>query len=199
MLYMPSALDIAVDAAQILSALATTAAVITSVWLAHRSGQQRPKLTVAICMDDDGSNLKTGAIELKIVNSGNTPFQVTRAALSFRLTSGSVLNYDLGPYDGNGEYVLPRKIDYSDQIIFKVYPSAILHCWVNVSRSWWLLRRPTFRVWTTLGTYYVKPARRLLWHINRHCIEPEMPSLKRWLAERESGDNRSESARAHSK
>lgn len=174
----PLLLSYLVDAAQIVSAIATAAAVIVAIWLARRGESQRPKFfvgrraTLTIGPNGSPAGLSEHELSLTIVNAGIVPVVVRYAHLIVTMAKKDSIVLGLGSFDAQANSsTFPVKLEHGEEVTLVVPIKKGERPWNRLPALWWVWKRPEFRITSSLGkTYRIKPSRRLLYTIKRECL-----------------------------
>lgn len=158
-----------VNISQIISAIATAAAVIVAIWLALRSEKQRPKFFVSrnltIVVGPEGTEHKTKhQLILTVINSGILPIIIQNVSFSIRLSKNDSWGCST-PVTGQKDTSLnfPIKLEHGEQIRCSVPVTNDERPWKILPKYWWIFNRPYFNVTTGVGrSYQVKASRKVL-------------------------------------
>lgn len=163
-----------VDAAQVVSAIATAASVIVALWLARRSESQRLKFYIderrVITIEPEGQSAReviATHLKLTIVNAGVLPSHVQYVLFtmpsviepSWRMVLQPDSQEQLSKTLNHGEYM-----SYTLALPVEHFPAGSKLNW------WWRLRRVNFDVHTSLGVTPVRLKRRDIRWIRRAVI-----------------------------
>lgn len=163
--------EIAVNIAQIVSALGTVAAVIVALLLANRAQSQRLQFFSAVFGDTVTGPGPTDSylehsLSITIVNSGVLPAVIQSTSFFVEAPNGDYGWY-FGPIYGAGQF--PLTLEHGQQVRctapFKMTDAP----WDQIPPKWITARRIKFVVETSLGRKYIhKPDRMMLVAMKSH-------------------------------
>lgn len=160
----PTWLIYALDIAQIVSAIATAAAVIVAIWLARRSEAQRLQFFSSVYGDTvwgdrpDEPYLQH-SLSLTIVNSGVLPAVIKGTAFVFDGPDRE-WSWHFGPVYGTGEF--PLTLEHGQQVRSAAPFNLSEAPWDQLSFRWVTARRMKFVIETSLGRTYVHRPNRMM-------------------------------------
>jgi hypothetical protein len=156
----PQWLSNLVDAAQVLSALATAASVWVALWLARRSESQRLRfylderriITIGVQPRTAQEALATH-LKFTIVNAGVLPAHIQ--LVHFQLEYGRALAWGaVGDIDDGGRF--PKTLNHGEHLSITLALTGNRLPTGSLLRWWWWLRRARFDVRTSLGRTTVR-------------------------------------------
>lgn len=155
----PEWLSVALDVAQIVSAVATAMAVIVAIWLARRGESQRLRFFVGnreVVSIADGRAETQSFLSLTVVNAGMFPVKIINGSFSLQQTGGR-WSASLESYEREHRFPLfPLTLAHGEAVIFDFPIEPTANFWRNLHWAWRFWTRPYFRVITSLGKSYTR-------------------------------------------
>jgi hypothetical protein len=166
-----------VDAAQIISAVATAASVGVSLWLARRSETPRLRsfpgwrtsLTVGPVPRSARDAVST-ELTLTVVNSGVLPVRVRMVSLDCWFGSRRGWSGRMECYVDERTAILPLTLQHGEEATFRLPIQRAESPWTQLANDWWGWRKMKFEVWTSLGAKHHRMSRKEFHQLRRHVL-----------------------------
>lgn len=148
-----------VDAAQIVSAVATAGSVAVSLWLARRNETPRlrsyPGFRMALTVGPEprtAEQVYSTELTITVVNSGLLPIRVRGVSLAYIWRSGGGWRGPMDCYVNDRLTNPPLTLQHGEEATFKTLVNRNAYPWDRLKGDWWAWRKIKFEIETSLGT-----------------------------------------------